>query len=681
MRTSQLIFAGLMLAPLNALAEPSEPPALPPGVKLVQPLSPQAATEVRSTPKAKPKAKESKEPQAEAPKEVAPKKEAPKEEAPKEEAPKKEAQPAPVKGVRSVTLLAPPEPPPVAKPKVEEPKEGEQAPKEGEQTPKEGEQTPKEGEQTPKEGEQAPKEGEQAPKEETKEVVTELPQPKKLAERPKLAPRPPTFVEGELVRVGQIGILPWDNRFGIVMGVERLGEIYYGAVNMGLNHTFKLSGQPMHLTLGVPLRFEVLDARPDQRFNNLGAFRAQDWDEVSDFAKVIQRLQYGSKEQRLFVDINRYSTHSLGHGTLMKRYDANLNFNTSRVGVQLDAFSDYIGFETMLNDITGPNVMGALVFIKPLSLINRRSYLTRSFSIGLSAATDTRAPIRNILDYEDVDNDGRRAQELMVDQQTFQPEALTTMVANYGVDVEMKLIDTRAFDWKMYGDYSRLESGLPTTMGEEVRADYVTLKTTRAGGYTWGNLIRSNLGLDPVHALRLRLEYRNYDPNYLPSYFDSLYEVQRVQYSPNGDISDLANATKLQRVLGRDPKGDRVHGGYFEASWRVADSFALAFGLEVNSQTPDNHGFVHVEVPQAGNWQFSTSYHRRNANAVSDLFSGEFDANDIWLLQTRYRMASWLHTNLSVMTPFGLGAESVFKNSLQVNLSAEIGFAYEEDKR
>jgi len=289
---------------------------------------------------------------------------------------------------------------------------------------------------------------------------------------------------------------------------------------------------------------------------------------------------------------------------------------------------------------------------------------------------DLRAPIRNALDYNDVDRDGRRASELRLNQSNFQPIALTTMVGAYGVDAEVKLLDERALDWKTYVDYSGLESGLPTADGEEIRADYVTLKTVRAHGFTWGHLLRSNLGINPIHALRLRLEYRNYDPNYLPSYFDALYEIQRVQYLPSGQVVDLANATKLQRVLGRDPRGPRVHGGYAEASWRVGDGFALALGLEANSQTPDNHAFVHLEVPQAGSWQLSTSYHRRNAASARDLFAGGFAANDIWLLQTRYRMASWLHTNLTVMTPFGFGPNSVFQNSLQVNLSAEIGFAY-----
>ena len=95
----------------------------------------------------------------------------------------------------------------------------------------------------------------------------------------------------------------------------------------------------------------------------------------------------------------------------MKRYDANLNLNTSRVGLQLDAFSDYIGMESTLNDIANPNVIGALVFVKPLSFVNRRNFMLRSFSIGFTSVMDTGAPLRNDLDREDIDQDGRRETE------------------------------------------------------------------------------------------------------------------------------------------------------------------------------------------------------------------------------------------------------------------------------
>jgi hypothetical protein len=303
MQKSLLISLPLMLAPLGALAQDSKP-ALPKGVRLVKPLSPKEAS-TPPKPKAKPKAKKverkantkgeaqaqgaSAQGQAGKASEATPKQPNAKgkESQAKTEVNAQEAKGSPrgqVKPNTAPTKAAQAKPESAKAPKDAK---GAQAPKgaKGAQAPKgaKGAQAPKgvKGAQAPKgvKGAQEPKgvKGAQATKDEKgdekKAVNTELPTPQKLDARPKVAPRPPTVVEGELVHVGQIGILPWDDRFGMVIGVERLGEIYYGSVNVGVNHTFKFAKTPLQLTLGVPLRFEVLDARPDQRFNNLGQFR------------------------------------------------------------------------------------------------------------------------------------------------------------------------------------------------------------------------------------------------------------------------------------------------------------------------------------------------------------------------------------------------------------------------
>ena len=464
-----------------------------------------------------------------------------------------------------------------------------------------------------------------------------------------------------------------------MLGVQRLGEIFYGAITPEFNYTPKVLDRPLSLSFGVPLRVEILDARPDRRFDNAGSFRTTDWDEASDFAKVIQRIGYGGKEQRFYLDINRFKAASLGHGTVLKRYNPNLNFNTTRVSAHFDAFFDYAGFETTLNDITGPNVLGALLFIKPLSLVDRSNFMLRSFSIGFSIVADVDAPLRNKVDIDDVDNDGRREVELEIDQENFQPRYLSTEVVAYGIDIELKLIDTDILDWKLYTDYSFLESGVPVGVSNTTDEASVGTEAVGSAGFTLGNLFRINAGTDPVHALRLRVEYRNYDPNYLPSYFDTFYEIQRVQYfttSESPDDGDLANSTKLQRVLGRDPEGERVNGGYFEASYKLSHFVGLSLGLEFNDQTPDNNLFLHLEVPHIGRWQLAVTYNRRTAEDFADLWNFGLSDNDLLIAQTRYGVADWLHLSLEALTPYGIGARSVFENEFQLNFSAEFGFSY-----
>jgi hypothetical protein len=491
------------------------------------------------------------------------------------------------------------------------------------------------------------------------------------------------FIEGELANVGATGLTPWQNRFGIVLGPQRLGPIYYGVIRPEINYTREVADKELSLSFALPIRLEILDTRPDKRFDKAGRIRKEDWDEPSDFARVISYINYGGKEEHLYLDINQFKASSIGHGTVFKRYNPNLNLNSRRVSFQFDAFGDFGGFETFLNDVTGPNVKGALAMLKPLSLINRKNYFLRSFSLGATIAADIDAPMRNRLDTDDADDDGKRNNELSINQKTFQPNYVSTEVVSYGTSVEAKLVDTDAVDWKMYVDWSFLETGVPTDDPKAPLWSNIPTRAVRSSGRTWGNLLRINLdrrgiSQDPLHALRLRLELRQFDANYLPSYFDTLYEIQRVQYIAGKTVSsrDLANQTKLQSVLGRDPDGPAAKGLYFEASWKVQDWFALAFAIEGNDQTPDNNFFAHFEVPNVAGIQFLATYHRRTARDLTELFSVGLGNNDVFIMKARYRFSDALAFNAEALTPFGVGPDSLFRNTIEFNVNAEIGFNY-----
>ena len=511
------------------------------------------------------------------------------------------------------------------------------------------------------------------------------------------------FIEGELANVGSLGLTPWENRFGIIAGAERLGLIYYALIRPEINYTRHLLDRELSISLAAPVRIQLLDTRPERktevggklkdtgRFTDIGQVRTQDWDELGDYARIIRYINFGGKEEHFYLDVNAFKASSIGHGTVLKRYNPNLDLNRRRVSAQLDAFIDYGGFESYINSIANPTLMSGLAFIKPLSLINKDNYILRSFSVGATFTADVEAPLRNKLDINDADHDGRREGELAVNQTTFQPETVPTEVVSYGLSTEIKFIDTPHIDWKTYFDTSFLETGIPIDNPKRPLWDNIPTRAMRSMGMTWGNLLRMNFGrrtLDggSLHAVRIRTELRQYDNNYLPSYFDTMYEVQRVQYSSSIADADLANGTKLQKVLGRSADSPDVKGVYLEASWKIGDYFATALALELNDRDDpnalvgdrrgDNSLFVHLEVPHVGNWQFLATYHRRTAETFDDLFKAEFRNNDIFILKARYEMADAIHFNMEALTPFGVGPDSLFRNTINFNINAEFGFSW-----
>ncbi len=502
------------------------------------------------------------------------------------------------------------------------------------------------------------------------------PAPRPAAPAPGPVARP--FVEGELVHLGAVGHLPWENRAGLIVGVESLGPVYYATVSPEVAVGTQAGGRPFSLSLGVPLRFELLDSRPDRRWESAGRLRRADWDELRDFAQVLRRLRWGAKESHVYLEASQYEATTLGHGALMRRYNPHLSPSARRVSLEFDAFGDYLGLESYLNDVTRPEVLGGLLFLKPLSLIDRRSSVLRSFSVGATAVVDRRAPLRNELDLDDLDDDGRRSSELALEPDSYEPRAQRTLLLGYGLDAEIKLVDERHADWKTYFDASWLQAELPPGPLPEPNARLEERALRRSGGLTWGQLLRLNLGQRPLHALRLRGELRLFDPNYQPGYFDLLYDVQRVSYGlgrgPGGVA--LADDTKLQQVLGADPGGGRLRGAYFEAAWRVGDVFGLALGCEVDDAPGRDQVFVHLELPRPGGWQLSLSYHRRNLDGLGELFDEALGDDDLLLLSTRYGLGNLLQFSATAWTPFGLDAEGPFQRNLQLDLQLELGWSY-----
>jgi hypothetical protein len=81
-------------------------------------------------------------------------------------------------------------------------------------------------------------------------------------------------------------------------------------------------------------------------------------------------------------------------------------------------------------------------------------------------------------------------------------------------------------------------------------------------------------------------------------------------------------------------------------------------------------------VPQIGRWQFLATYHRRTRESLADIFSAKFDDNDIFIVKTRWGLSDNFFMNFEALTPFGIGPDSFFRNTVEVNVTAEFGFSY-----
>ncbi|RMG21350.1 MAG: hypothetical protein D6729_00940 [Deltaproteobacteria bacterium] len=470
-------------------------------------------------------------------------------------------------------------------------------------------------------------------------------------------PRARAFVKGELTRVGATKLLAKDTRLGVRAGYEYLDRTHY----LLLVPEFDYRHEAFFLGVGVPLHLEIFG--PDG-FANAGRIRPQDYDTPSDFAKIVRHLQYGGKEQRLFLRMSQLDAATIGHGTLVRRYFANLDIDTSRVGFEFDAYNDFAGFEAHLNDVVAPFVLaaggpaaeglgavtGVLVFVKPLALFSDALF-ARSLSLGASYAAEWNAPLR----LAPPDAIGR-----IVTDAFGRPVYEGGLVDLAGVDAEFKVVKTESVDIKPFVDFSVLRAPFQAGQG--------------GWGATVGALGRFNVvgSADPdatVHALRAILELRYFAGNYLPGYFDTFYEVQKYAYRQDAGGTWR---TKYQAITAGDP-ALRHLGVYAEFTWAPQDRFGVSAAVELSTAAQANNLYLHFEVPTFRYLQFFFTVHKRGVT-LANLGSLE---GTLLVAAGRLQVLPilWLNGRLHNLFVFD-ETQKIFTTELGVGLDVELGWEF-----
>ena len=335
-------------------------------------------------------------------------------------------------------------------------------------------------------------------------------------------------------------------------------------------------------------------------------------------------IELGQKEDNFYLDLNRNKSKTIGHGQLMRRYSPNVDIDEDNLFAAFDAYGTLGGFEFVGGPWPSPNVLGGLFFLKPMGMFSD-NLMAKTFSIGASYVTDVNAPVT----LERADN-GFLCEQLgnLVYTQGF-------AASGFGVDGEMA-VKTNNVDIKVYGDYSQLV--LPSSDGSGTFGD---------GGLTLGALFRLNFGAKPVrslddeedevrlgkkaremkavHAMRIRLEGRSFGAQYLPSYFNTIYQIQKYQFAAQG-INSASQPTKIGYLESQAGTAARL-GHYLELSYSLIDAIGLTFTYEdafkmegFEADIGARNMAVHMETGGLKWLQLFGTYYLRNFQDFSQAF-------------------------------------------------------------
>ncbi|MGE5432823.1 MAG: hypothetical protein ACM3QX_17200 [Syntrophomonadaceae bacterium] len=324
-------------------------------------------------------------------------------------------------------------------------------------------------------------------------------------------------------------------------------------------------------------------------FDTQGKVRHENFNEFSDYLSVIRYVRYGYKGEPLYGRLGALDYASMGHGSIIYMYNNSPSFDVRKVGLELDMDFDKFGFETVYGNFGQAGVTGVRGFVRPLKFTQLAEVpIISSLEIGASFAEDfnkysgvTKAQF----------NDSTKQLTVLEDM------GRTKIV---GADIGLPVHFSDMFTATPYFDYAKIVNfGHGTALG---------LKLDLHG-----------LGLVTAQA---KLERRFNGDNYLPSYFNSLYEIERFMADPNGKntLSKDGNISKAARLQNL---GDPGNGYYGELLVRVFNAFDILGSYQRLDKDPKS-GILHLVTdisPKDGSYVARAGYDKIRIEGEKDLFT------------------------------------------------------------
>ncbi len=332
----------------------------------------------------------------------------------------------------------------------------------------------------------------------------------------------------------------------------------------------------------LPLRLRLIDEPPE----TAAIIREEDWDEPSDWARVLAFVQYGALGDPLILRYGELTGVTLGHGSLVNRYFNTIDIDHYQGGIYFYGDLGFFGGEAILDDVFGPELLVGRGFVRPFDALDKAALPLRGLKIAVTAGADFFAPVA-----VDIGEDGLFAT----------PENDPIVLADrvlpiFGLDVEVPVMSTPHLDIVPYVDVASLELD---SFGLHVGSIFNARFTTRS-------------------SLRLRVEYRFIGEDHVPGYISPFYEIER--YAWLGGDPKLA---QLDALHGDEGLGAAHHGVHIESDLRIARVLDWTFIFTSNGRERHNDLLTRLRFPNLGPVRLTLFFARLGFEGVDDLFAAE----------------------------------------------------------
>lgn len=348
--------------------------------------------------------------------------------------------------------------------------------------------------------------------------------------------------------------------------------------------TFTIAPELAFGKLGIGLNIELY-------FNNSEGFkfRKESWDKGAGILRMIRYLRWGVKHDPLYIRVGSLQAATLGHGFILGYYSNEANYDQRKIGLAFDMDFNRFGFETISNNLGNLEIIGGRVFYRPLYTTGIP--ILKNLEFGASYVTD-------------VNPDNSKESK--------------DAIYEWGADIGLPIIKSKFFTTTLYGDYAKINDyGDGTAVG--IMA-------------TMPNLI----GLLGIHA---KLEKRFLNDQFLPNYFNTLYELERQAI--NAADYDLAVSGLLTKkdLLASSTKTEGIFGelaGHILGKVRLVGNYQ-----QLNSVK--NSGILHLEARSAElvpGFQLKYTYDKVGIETLKD--ARTLDYRSVAIAEIGYRTYKYI---------------------------------------
>jgi hypothetical protein len=345
-----------------------------------------------------------------------------------------------------------------------------------------------------------------------------------------------------------VGLSSYEDSAGEQAVYQKYGvfpEFSYGRWGLGFDLSLELDGDFHLMDLDN-------DGHPDR------------WTTLHDYITRIHYVRYGKKGDPLYGRIGAFDSRTLGHGLVMERY-SNTVFYPQVIQLGFDFNMDgelfsfpYVGFEAVADDVLDWDIVGVRLYARPLA--GSAKPLLKRLEFGGTFVTD-QDPQENPLDVPEDDS-------------------ASEGVSEYGVDVELPLLEKDRTSLLAYADWAKIvDGGSGALLGSTLT-------------YGW---------------LALLGQLRFNGEGFAHAYFDSFYERDR-----GGKSASLA------------AYGEFYVGYLIGTEMSVLDTVTFSFRLTDGIGGPEMPRVIAaVDTGEKFSRKLgiAVSYDMRNIESFSDLFS------------------------------------------------------------